>query len=196
MQAQNYRLAFWRAAARGPRLPALLRCHLVSPALRIEDEHVFSETHELVLGWLRDGTLDGLRIDHPDGLRDPKSYFDRLHAASPSAWIVAEKILEPGEQLPSDWPIAGTTGYDFVNHVERLFVDQSAEAAMSELYADFTGLDQPFGEVAYEAKQQVLREVLASELNRLTEYLLGGGARPPPPPRLMPAASCAMRCAS
>jgi hypothetical protein len=67
--------------------------------------------HELVLSWLREGVLDGLRVDHPDGLRDPRAYFERLQVEAPFAWIVAEKVLEPGEELPADWPVAGTTGH-------------------------------------------------------------------------------------
>ncbi len=167
---QNYRLAFWRAA--GDDLDYRRFFDVTSLAgLRMEDEHVFAETHEMVLEWLRDGVLDGLRIDHPDGLRDPKGYFDRLRAASPRAWIVAEKILEPGEELPRDWPIAGTSGYDFLNHIVRLYVDSSAEAQMTELYEEFSGSSESYPDLVYEAKKQVLGEILAAEVTRLTEYL-------------------------
>jgi len=89
--AQNYRLAFWRAAHEDLDYRRFFDVTSLA-GLRTEDERVFSETHELILGWLRDGTLDGVRIDHPDGLRDPKTYFDRIRGAAPSAWIVAEKI--------------------------------------------------------------------------------------------------------
>ena len=90
--------------------------------------------------------VDGLRVDHPDGLRDPDAYFARLRAAAPDAWIVVEKILEPGEELRRDWPVAGTTGYDFMNHVGGLFVDPGGEHAMTELYAEVTGERVDFGE--------------------------------------------------
>ncbi|CAN5815400.1 malto-oligosyltrehalose synthase [soil metagenome] len=172
MQGQNYRLAWWRAAGEDLDYRRFFDVTTLA-GLRMEDEHVFNETHELVLGWLRDGTLDGLRIDHPDGLRDPRKYFDRLHNASPRAWIVAEKILEPGEQLPAGWPIAGTTGYDFLNHLTRLYVDPDGEGPLTELYAEFTGQRDEFADVAYRAKHLVLREVLGAELNRLSEYLVG-----------------------
>jgi (1->4)-alpha-D-glucan 1-alpha-D-glucosylmutase len=170
IEAQSYRLAFWRAAREDLDYRRFFDVTSLA-GLRMEDERVFAETHELVLGWLRDGTLDGVRIDHPDGLRDPKTYFDRLRSAAPTAWIVAEKILEPGEELPRDWPIAGTTGYDFLNQVNRLFTDPYGEQAMTALYAEFTGKTQSFDEVVYDAKRQVVAEVLAAEVNRLTMYL-------------------------
>ncbi len=168
---QNYRLAFWRAAREDLDYRRFFDVTSLA-GLRMEDEYVFDETHELLLEWLRDGTLDGLRIDHPDGLRDPARYFARLRATSARAWIVAEKILEAGEQLRADWPIDGTTGYDFMNLVTRLYVDPRGEAPLTELYEELTGEERPFAEVAYEAKQQVVHELLASEVVRLTEYLL------------------------
>ena len=77
--------------------------------MREEDEKVFQATHALVRRWIKKGWLDGLRVDHPDGLRDPEKYLQRLRALAPKAWIVVEKILEPGESLPASWPVAGTT---------------------------------------------------------------------------------------
>jgi (1->4)-alpha-D-glucan 1-alpha-D-glucosylmutase len=168
---QNYRLAYWRAARDDLDYRRFFDVTSLA-GLRMEDEYVFDETHELVLEWLHDGTLDGLRVDHPDGLRDPARYFERLRAASARAWIVAEKILAPDEQLRRDWPVDGTTGYDFLNRVTRLYVDPDGEAPLTELYGELTGEQRPFAEVAYEAKQQVVRELLASEVARLTEYLL------------------------
>ncbi len=171
LQAQNYRLAYWRAGRDDLDYRRFFDVTTLA-GLRTEDEHVFAETHELILGWLRDGTLDGLRIDHPDGLRDPRTYFERLSHFAPGAWIVAEKILEPGEDLPADWPIAGTTGYDFLNLVGRLYTDPDGEAPLAELYNELTGLEEPFADFAYDAKRQVLSDVLAAEVNRLTEYLI------------------------
>ena len=83
-------------------------------AVREEDEKVFQATHVLVRRWIKKGWLDGLRVDHPDGLRDPEKYLQRLRGLAPKAWIVVEKILEPDESLPASWPVAGTTGYDFL----------------------------------------------------------------------------------
>jgi (1->4)-alpha-D-glucan 1-alpha-D-glucosylmutase len=168
LEKQNYRLALWRMA--GQEL-GYRRFFDVSTliGLRTEDERVFRDTHELILRWLRDGVLDGVRVDHPDGLRDPQAYFARLRQASPQAWIVAEKILARDEQLPADWPINGTTGYDFMNRVGGLFVDPAGEEPMTRFYRDFTGQTDTFEELAYRNKHRVMRELLAAELTRLTE---------------------------
>ncbi|MGH2732195.1 MAG: malto-oligosyltrehalose synthase, partial [Actinomycetota bacterium] len=116
-----------------------------------------------------EGLLDGVRIDHPDGLRRPAEYFARLRAAAPDAWIVAEKILEPGESLPRSWPIDGTTGYDFLTALGALFVDPQGAEPLDDLYGEVTGEPTDYGAVVYEAKRQILRCLLASDLNRLTQ---------------------------
>jgi (1->4)-alpha-D-glucan 1-alpha-D-glucosylmutase len=167
LERQNYRLAFWRAAGEDLGYRRFFDITTLI-GLRMEDEYVFRDTHELVLGWLREGVLDGVRIDHPDGLRDPRQYLQRLRAASRRAWIVVEKILEPSEELPRDWPVAGTSGYDFLNLAGGLFVDPAAEASMTDIYRSFSGVEEPFEEIAHAKKQQVLQSVLVSEFNRLT----------------------------
>jgi len=167
LDRQNYRLAFWRTAGRELDYRRFFDIsHLVG--LRVEDEEVFDDSHRLVLGWLEAGVLDGLRIDHPDGLADPQQYLARLAGAAPRAWVVVEKILEPGERLRA-WPVAGTTGYDFLNRVGGLFVDGDGEEAMSKAYAGFTGEPVDFEAVAAAKKRLALRQVLAADLNRLTE---------------------------
>jgi len=171
LERQNFRLAHWRAAARDLGYRRFFDINgLVG--LRAEHEHVFRDTHRLVLAWLADGTLDGLRIDHPDGLRDPEAYLDRLREAGPEAWITVEKILEPGEALRDSWPVDGTTGYDFLNRVSGLFVDPEGEKALTELYAEFTGESTDWAEVARAKKHQVMRETMGSDLNRLTALFL------------------------
>jgi (1->4)-alpha-D-glucan 1-alpha-D-glucosylmutase len=171
LERQNFRLAHWRAAARDLGYRRFFDINgLVG--LRGEHEHVFRDTHRLVLAWLMDGTLDGLRIDHPDGLRDPEAYFDRLREAGPEAWITVEKILQPGEALRDSWPVDGTTGYDFLNRVSGLFVDPEGEKALTELYAEFTGESTDWAEVARAKKHQVMRETMGSDLNRLTALFL------------------------
>jgi (1->4)-alpha-D-glucan 1-alpha-D-glucosylmutase len=135
----------------------------------VEDDHVFSDTHRLVLEWLRQGVIDGLRIDHPDGLRYPESYLRRLAGeAPPGTYVVVEKILEPGEELPSSWPVAGTTGYDFCNLVTGLFLDPAGEDSLTRAYAAFTKEPAEWTEVVWEKKHLVMREVLSSEVERLT----------------------------
>ena len=170
IEGQSYRLAYWRAAREDLDYRRFFDVTTLA-GLRIEDERVFAETHQLILDWLREGVLDGVRIDHPDGLLDPRTYFDRLRGAAPDAWIVAEKILETGEELPADWPIDGTTGYDFLNLVTGLYHDPRGEQPMTELYAELTGAQRSFDDVAREAKRIVVGELLAAEVNRLTEYL-------------------------
>ncbi|MCF8143604.1 MAG: malto-oligosyltrehalose synthase [Deltaproteobacteria bacterium] len=168
---QNYRLAFWRTASRelGYRRFFDIK-DLVG--LRIEDAEVFHATHELLITWVQEGWVQGLRIDHPDGLRDPTEYFHRLREACPNAWIVAEKILAQGEKLPSEWPIAGTTGYDFLNLMNGLFIDPAGEKGLTEVYENFTEQEIHFTDLVHESKRLVLTDLLESELNRLTSLFL------------------------
>jgi (1->4)-alpha-D-glucan 1-alpha-D-glucosylmutase len=174
LSRQNYRPAFWRTAGRELDYRRFFDVHTLA-GLRTEDERVFADTHALVLGWVRRGVLDGLRIDHPDGLRDPEQYFERLRAAAPDAWIVVEKILEPGERLPESWPVDGTTGYDFLNLVGGLFVDPEGERPLTELYAELAGVSSgcaDYPELVWQKKHLVLEELLAAEVNRVAEVFL------------------------
>src|SRR5690606_27340272 len=106
--------------------------------MRTEREEVFRDLHARVLEWLDSGVLDGVRVDHIDGLYDPLEYLERLHAACPAAWKLVEKILESGEDLPDNWPVAGTTGYEFIHVAGSLFVDPDGERPLTELYRDVT----------------------------------------------------------
>jgi (1->4)-alpha-D-glucan 1-alpha-D-glucosylmutase len=172
LERQNYRLAFWRTAGRELDYRRFFDIHTLA-ALRMEDEAVFLDTHELVLKWVDRGVVDGLRIDHPDGLRDPDGYLRRLErAAGPHTWVVVEKILEPGERLPQSWPVAGTTGYDFAYRVGGLFVDPAGEEPINEAYTAFTGETVDYDEVVYEKKNLVMSEVLSAEINRLTNLAI------------------------
>jgi (1->4)-alpha-D-glucan 1-alpha-D-glucosylmutase len=170
LERQNYRLAFWRAAERDLGYRRFFNVTSLA-GLRMEDELVFAETHQVILGLVRDGSVDGLRVDHPDGLRDPAQYLERLRDAAPTSWIVVEKILQADERLRS-WPVAGTTGYDFLRRVDGLFVDPAGEAPLTASYASFTGDEQPYRDVAHEAKLVATREILGSELNRLADLAL------------------------
>jgi len=171
LEEQNYRLAYWRAASRDLGYRRFFDINTLI-GLRSEDENVFRDTHRLVLEFLRQGVLDGVRIDHPDGLRDPEGYFQRLRKAAPGAWIVVEKILQPGEQLPSTWPVEGTTGYDFLNTAGRLLIDPAGEKGFSDFYAEFTGYEVDYQLLEREKKHQVIHELLASDVNRLTELMI------------------------
>ncbi len=134
-------------------------------AVRQEDEAVFDETHKLALALVRDGTVDGLRIDHPDGLADPAGYLRRLreHGAR-HVWV--EKILDPGEQL-RDWPVNGTVGYEFLNDVAALYVDPAGEARLTALWEEVSGDARPFSAYADEAKLEQASTTFAPELERL-----------------------------
>jgi (1->4)-alpha-D-glucan 1-alpha-D-glucosylmutase len=133
--------------------------------VRQEDEEVFEETHRLALALVRDGVVDGLRIDHPDGLADPAGYLRRLRDAGVErVWV--EKILDPGERL-RDWPVSGTVGYEFLNDVAALFVDPAGEAPLTALWEELSGDDRRFGEVAFEAKLEQVRRAFRPEVARL-----------------------------
>jgi (1->4)-alpha-D-glucan 1-alpha-D-glucosylmutase len=134
--------------------------------LRVEEESVFEESHRLVLTLVSDGTVTGLRIDHPDGLADPGQYLDRLAEASGGVWTVVEKILEHGETLPG-WRCAGTTGYDALALLTDLFTDPGGADALTRTYEAFTGDARAYDEVVEESKRLVLRELLASEVEWL-----------------------------
>ena len=134
--------------------------------VRVEDPDVFHETHAKVLELVAAGLVDGLRVDHPDGLANPREYLERLRDGGVERiWV--EKILEPGEALRRDWPVQGTTGYEFANEVTALFVDPAGEEPLTELYAELTGERRRFAKVAHEAKLEVARTTFEQELERL-----------------------------
>ncbi|HKE01015.1 MAG TPA: malto-oligosyltrehalose synthase [Planctomycetota bacterium] len=175
LDRQNYRVAHWRTAGRELGYRRFFDVNSLA-GLRVEDERVFEDTHALVREWVAEGKVDGLRVDHVDGLCDPAEYLGRLRAAAPRARIVVEKILAPDERLPREWPVEGTTGYDFLNVAGGLFVDPAAEAPLTQLYEEITGGPSDFATSALEGKQNVLREVLGSDVNRLTAMLVDIGA--------------------
>jgi (1->4)-alpha-D-glucan 1-alpha-D-glucosylmutase len=142
------------------------------PGLCMEDKEVFQKAFALTRQWLQRGWLDGLRVDHPDGLRDPQQFLERLKKLAPHAWIVVEKILEPGESLPTSWPVAGTTGYDFLNCVMGLFIDPNGTRPLSDLYRIFSGNTSDYGSLARGKKRFILRKMLAAEVEHLAGQLL------------------------
>lgn len=167
VDGQNYRLAFWRTSGRDLGYRRFFDVDSLA-GLQVEEEEVFYATHMLPITWARNGAVHGLRVDHPDGLRDPAQYLRRLHQVCPDSWIVVEKILESDEKLPAAWPVDGTTGYDFLNLSGGLFVDAEGEKPLTELYADFTGEPVDFQSVRRVCKRKVAKELLGSDLNRLT----------------------------
>ncbi len=215
LEAQAYRPAFWRVASDEINYRRFFDVNELA-AMSTEREEVFRAVHRKLLDWLAAGQADGLRIDHPDGLFDPKQYLDRLQThymlalarreyeqkrgsypnidwerdepallerfaqavdrfhekAEPFPLFVSvEKILAEHETLPPNWACDGATGYKFLNAVNNLFVDPASEGRITRLYHEFTGMTDPFPEVVYEKKGQILSSSLASELNALAHQL-------------------------
>jgi (1->4)-alpha-D-glucan 1-alpha-D-glucosylmutase len=139
-------------------------------AVRVEQQDVFKAVHAEVLRWVADGDVSGLRIDHPDGLADPTSYMQRLRDAAPQAWIVVEKILHPGEDLPDSWPVDGTTGYDALGEVFGVLVDPEGEDALTSLAADL-GQDTDYAQVEQTARRLVTDEILVAEVRRIASLV-------------------------
>lgn len=171
LERQNFRLSFWKTAGEELMYRRFFDVNTLV-GLRMESETVFADTHSLVLEWLDRGVLDGIRIDHPDGLRDPEQYFKRLRAATPDSWIVAEKILEPGEPLRANWPIHGTTGYDFLYQAGGLFIDPRGLEQLTGDYRQFTGETVSYEDLCRGNKVLVLREILASDITRLVSIFV------------------------
>ena len=171
LNQQNYRLAYWRTADQELGYRRFFDVNTLG-GLRVEREHVFAETHARTLEWLKSGVLDGVRVDHPDGLRDPLRYLERLRSAAPSAWIVCEKILEPGEELRDAWPVQGTTGYDFLNQVNGLLINPKGLGEIDRIYSEFTGKTTDYAELCREKKLNVMQEGLGSDVNRLTSLFV------------------------
>jgi (1->4)-alpha-D-glucan 1-alpha-D-glucosylmutase len=170
LSQQYYRLAYWKTADQQLGYRRFFDVNTLI-GLRVEREFVFDETHALIVKWLKQGLLGGVRVDHPDGLRDPLQYFQRLRERAPNAWIVGEKILESGEWLPA-WPIQGTSGYDFLNTVMRVLIHGDGLKKLGEHYADFTGDTTAFANVAHDKKLMVTQEALGSDVNRLTDLFV------------------------
>ena len=177
VDAQHYRLAFWKRASVAINYRRFFDVTELI-ALRMHDPEVFRETHALVLRWVEDGVIDGLRIDHVDGLLDPQGYLDALRVEvagrRPSTTepvpIVVEKILSPGERLRESWPVQGTTGYEFLNELEAVFIDPVGAAQLDEGYRRVVGARGRGGieEAAVRGKELVLRATLAADVARLT----------------------------
>jgi (1->4)-alpha-D-glucan 1-alpha-D-glucosylmutase len=135
--------------------------------IRVENPEVYQASHVEILRWVQTGTADGIRIDHPDGLANPAEYLQRLAADAPDTWITVEKITEPGEWLPENWPVAGTTGYDALAEVNTLLYDPAAEAAASQAYQRLTGDQRSWAEHIEQGKRLIATTILQAELRRI-----------------------------
>ncbi|MFL5231575.1 MAG: malto-oligosyltrehalose synthase [Microvirga sp.] len=170
LEAQSYRLAHWRMAASDINYRRFFDINGLA-GLRVEEPEIFARAHETVFRLVREGRVDGLRIDHIDGLADPAAYVEALQReVGPGFYVVVEKILEPGEALRR-WPIAGTTGYDALNLIDGAFVDTDAEAAFDALYRRIMASERSYGGLLRGAKTEVLETSFASELEVLVSDL-------------------------
>jgi (1->4)-alpha-D-glucan 1-alpha-D-glucosylmutase len=178
LNAQSYRLAFWRVAAEEINYRRFFDVNDLA-AIRMELTDVFDATHKLLFELVANGAVTGLRIDHPDGLYRPLEYFEKLqlrcakalHIALPedgrAIYLIVEKILTGDEQLPKIWPVHGSTGYDFANQVAGVLVDHNAEEAITKIFKRFIGHSLHFGHLVYAKKRLVMRISLANEVNVL-----------------------------
>jgi (1->4)-alpha-D-glucan 1-alpha-D-glucosylmutase len=173
---QNYVLMFWR---NGDSMLNYRRFFNIASlaGIRIEADCVFDQAFLLIKQWLDNGWVDGLRVDHVDGLRHPERFLRRLRGIAPKAWVVVEKILEPGEPLLAAWPVDGTTGYDFLNNLNGIFIDPRGEKPLSDFYAEFTGDTLDYQGLVRVKKHMVIHDQLAAETSRLTELLVHISAR-------------------
>lgn len=171
LRRQNYRMAYWRVAREELDYRRFFNIETLV-GLRVEDDEVFSAIHAKTLSLVHKGWVDGLRVDHIDGLRDPEGYVQRLRRVTPSVYLAAEKILGEHERIPRDWPIDGTTGYDFMARINNLFVDPDGEAGLTGCYNRLTGEHPDYRHVEWMAKHQIMTDELAPELDRLTRTLL------------------------
>ncbi|MEO8158615.1 MAG: malto-oligosyltrehalose synthase [Betaproteobacteria bacterium] len=189
LEAQAYRLAFWRVASDEINYRRFFDINDLA-ALRMDDEQVFEATHSFALELAASGAVDGLRIDHPDGLYDPAQYFRRLQEGyarrsgealperdadgrpSRPLYVVAEKIAAPHEDVPQTWYVHGTTGYRFANVVNGVLVDTTARARFDRIWHAFSGEEETFEEFAYLGRRAIMRSALASELTVLSSRLL------------------------
>lgn len=184
LEAQAWRLAYWRVAAEQINYRRFFDINDLG-GLRMENQAVFEASHKLVLKLIADDMVQGLRIDHPDGLFDPVQYFQRIQervaALIPPTseqtrekcplYMVAEKILVGDEELPRNWPVQGTTGYDFAALCGNLFVSPGGVQSFTRIYEDFLGQSSDFREILLEAKKQIMQGPMASELKVLITEL-------------------------
>ncbi|MGP5125244.1 malto-oligosyltrehalose synthase [Brachybacterium tyrofermentans] len=170
LDRQWYRLAYWKVADDELNYRRFFDVDTLA-AIRVELPQVFEATHETLLRLQGEGVIDGYRIDHPDGLTDPRGYLRDLERATGGAWTVVEKILEADEQLPGDFPCAGTTGYDALWRVGGLFHDPHGALGLTHLWQRRTEDLRPFSEIAAESTEQIVSTSLWAELERLTTLI-------------------------
>jgi (1->4)-alpha-D-glucan 1-alpha-D-glucosylmutase len=170
LDEQHYELVHWTVADHGLNYRRFFAVNTLA-AVRIEEHKVLDATHTEIRRWFDEGLVDGLRVDHPDGLRDPAGYLDALREIAHGSYVVVEKILEPGEQLPKDWAAEGTTGYDALAMIERVLVDPAGREPLEDLETRLRGHAVDWHRMCHDTKRAVADGILGSEVNRLVREL-------------------------
>jgi (1->4)-alpha-D-glucan 1-alpha-D-glucosylmutase len=167
---QLYRLSFWKVAAEELNYRRFFNINeLIS--MRVEEEKVFRHIHELVFKLVREGKVTGLRIDHIDGLYDPLGYLRRIKQEQPNVYLVVEKILALDEELPPDWPLDGTTGYDFLNYAGGIFCARKNKSKLTDIYGRFSGVHVSCHQMGYEKKRLIIGKYMAGDIDGLARLL-------------------------
>lgn len=170
LDEQHYRLVSWRAADDRLNYRRFFAVNTLA-GVRVEDPRVFAESHAEIGRWFEEGLVDGLRVDHPDGLRDPKGYLDDLAELSGGAYVLVEKILEPGEALPADWATQGTTGYEALALVDRVLTDPAGQEPLDDLESRLRGHRVEWAELTHDTKRAVADGSLGSEVRRIVREI-------------------------
>jgi len=169
-ERQHYELVSWREADHGLNYRRFFAVNTLA-AVRVEEPEIFAETHREIRRWFDEGLADGLRVDHPDGLRDPKGYLDDLAELTGGRYVLIEKILEPGERLPTSWATAGTTGYDALGLIDRVLTDPAGEKPLDELETRLRGEPVDWPALVHARKREVADGILRSEVKRIVRDL-------------------------
>jgi (1->4)-alpha-D-glucan 1-alpha-D-glucosylmutase len=167
---QFFRIAFWKVASEEINYRRFFNINgLIS--LRMENDQVFDQTHVLLQKMIKEKKISGLRIDHIDGLYDPTGYLRRLRDKSGDLFIVVEKILDIHEELPSLWPVQGTTGYEYLNYINGIFCDETNGSAMNKLYYSYTGMKSSYEAILYEKNQLIIEKDMTGDVDNLAHLL-------------------------
>ncbi len=173
---QLFRLSFWKVAAEEINYRRFFNINEII-SLRVEDAQVFDHVHSLVFDLVGKGRFSGLRIDHIDGLYDPTAYLFRMRERAPDSYFVVEKILDPGEELPTSWPVQGTTGYDFLNRVNGIFCEQANQRDFTRIYLNFADMKTPYDELLIEKKKLIITNLMAGDIDNLANLIKGISSR-------------------
>ena len=171
---QHYQLVHWKVADDGLNYRRFFAVNTLA-GVRVEDPDVLADSHVEIRRWFDDGLADGLRVDHPDGLRDPRGYLDDLATMTGGAYVLVEKILEPGERLPTTWATAGTTGYGVLGMIDRVLTDSEGQAPLDALESRLRGAPFDWHQLIHDTKREVADGILRSEVNRVTRELVAAG---------------------